>query len=235
MNASTFNRLHALRMANDAAGFDMAELAPRFDRLAKRHENGSAPRAVVVHQLFQTPPDLAARLVALLFGDGSWEMGVGPLRILEPSAGLGRLLDALTSAICHLPSPAEIVAVEVAADCARELFTQDRPGVTILQRDFLTLSPDDPALNQSPLASSPSPGFDFIAMNPPFTMRADIRHILHARQFLKPGGRLAALCLDTPERAAKLKHLCAEWIAIPAGTFKQEGTRVPTVLLLMQN
>lgn len=77
--------------------------------------------------------------------------------------------------------------------------------------------------------------FDYVAMNPPFTMRADIRHILHARQFLKPGGRLAAVCLDTPERAAKLKHLCAEWIAIPAGTFKNEGTRVPTVLLMMQN
>lgn len=217
MKAATFNRLHALRMANDAAGFDMAELAPRFDRLAKRHENGSAPRAVVVHQLFQTPPDLAARLVALL---GELPPGA---RILEPSAGLGRILDALKSAIGNRQSAIDTTAVEVAPDCARELFTQDRPGVTIKQRDFLTCTPAELGL------------FDYVAMNPPFTMRADIRHILHARQFLKPGGRLAALCLDTPERAAKLKHHCAEWIAIPAGTFKQEGTRVPTVLLMMQN
>jgi hypothetical protein len=74
-----------------------------------------------------------------------------------------------------------------------------------------------------------------VAMNPPFTMRADIRHILHARQFLKPGGKLAALCFDTPERHAKLKPLCREWIPIPAGTFKREGTKVPTALLLIEN
>lgn len=210
MNAATFNRLHALRMANDAAGFDMAEMKPRFDRLAGRHENGTAPRAVVVHQLFQTPPDLAARLVALL-GE------LPPLsRVLEPSAGLGRILDAL-------PRQCEAVAVEIAADCARELFTQDRPGVSIKQRDFLACTPAEFGL------------FDAVAMNPPFTMRADIRHILHARQFLKPGGRLAALCFDTPSRHAKLKPLCAEWIAIPAGTFKHEGTNVPTALLLIQN
>lgn len=223
MKPATFNRLHELRMANDQAGFEMAELKPRFDRLAGRHENGSAPRAVVVHQLFQTPPDLASRLVALL---GDIPAGA---RILEPSAGLGRLLDALQGGASvrasrlagSLAPPIEIVAVELASDCARELFNQDRPGVTIKQRDFLTCTPAD--LGR----------FDFIAMNPPFTMRADIRHILHARQFLKPGGRLAALCFDTPSRHAKLKPLCREWISIPAGTFKQEGTSVPTALILI--
>lgn len=210
MNAKTFNRLHSLRMENDQAGFDMAELKPRFDRIANRHENGTAPRAVVVHQLFQTPPELAARLVALL---GDIPAGSA---ILEPSAGLGRILDAL-------PHHGEVVAVEMAADCAQELFNQDRPNVRIRQRDFLTCTPAE--LGQ----------FDFVAMNPPFTMRADVRHILHARQFLKPGGRLAALCFDTPERHAKLKPLAAEWISVPAGTFKREGTNVPTALLLIQN
>lgn len=236
MNAATFNRLHSLRMANDAAGFDMAEMKPRFDRIAGRHENGTAPRAVVVHQLFQTPPDLAARLVALL-GE------LPPLaRVLEPSAGLGRILDALSrgctrESAANIPTgfktsesrvvtnaaTLEIVAVEIAADCARELYNANRVNVSIRQRDFLTCTPAELGL------------FDAVAMNPPFTMRADIRHILHARQFLKPGGRLAALCFDTPSRHAKLKPLCREWISIPAGTFKHEGTNVPTALLLIQN
>lgn len=247
MKPATFNRLHSLRMANDAAGFAMAELKPRFDRLAGRHENGSAPRAVVVHQLFQTPPDLAARLVALLdlvgmarcavpggtpAGTPNCARATGadgasapslPLRILEPSAGLGRILDAISACQRFSVSAFETVAVEIAPDCAQELFNQDRPNVRIRQRDFLTCTPAELGL------------FDCIAMNPPFTMRADIRHILHARQFLKPGGRLAALCFDTPSRHAKLKPLCREWISIPAGTFKHEGTNVPTALLLIQN
>lgn len=219
MNANTFNRLHSLRMANDQAGFDMAEMRPRFDRIAHRHENGTAPRAVVVPQLFQTPPDLAARLVALL---GDIPAGA---TILEPSAGLGRILDALAARLKtkKIESSVTLAAVEMAADCAQELFNQDRPNVRIRQRDFLTCTPAELGL------------FDFIAMNPPFTMRADVRHILHARQFLKPGGRLAALCFDTPERHAKLKPLCSEWQSIPAGTFKHEGTNVPTALLLIEN
>lgn len=209
MNAETFNRLHALRMENDAAGFAMAEMRPRFDRMANRHENGTAPRAVVVDQLFQTPPGLAARLVALL------ELQPGA-RVLEPSAGLGRILDALKPF-----APAEVVAVDIAPDCTRELFTQDRAGVVIKQRDFLSLTPGELGL------------FDAVAMNPPFTMRADIRHILHARQFIKPGGKLAALCFDTSRRQDQLRPLCRSWETIPAGAFKGAGTNIPTALILI--
>jgi SAM-dependent methyltransferase len=216
MNAQTFNRLHGLRLENDAAGFALDELRPRFERLAGRHENGTAPRAVSAFQLFQTPPDLAARLVAAL------ELQPGQT-VLEPSAGLGRILDAL-------PKGCNVVAVEMAANIAGELFQQNRPDVKLIQRDFLTCSPDDPAFNSGPGASR----FDAVAMNPPFHLRADVRHILHARQFLKPGGRLAALCFDTPHRAKALRHLCATWEHIPAGTFGKEGTSVPTVLLTME-
>ena len=71
-------------------------------------------------------------------------------------------------------------------------------------------------------------------MNPPFHLRADIRHILHALKFLKPGGILAALCLDTPHREAALKPLSATWEKLPAGTFGKEGTHVATVLLTIK-
>ena len=207
MNGPTFNRLHGLRMENDAAKFRQEELAPRFAKLAGRHENGTAPRAVVAFQLFQTPPPLAARLVAAL------ELKPGA-RVGEFSAGLGRILDALAPY-----KPAEVVAVEVAPQCAAELFRQNRPGVTLLQRDFLACTPAE--LGQ----------FDAVAVNPPFHMRADVRHILHARTFLKPGGRLSALCFDTPQRVKALRHLSVTWEQIPAGTFGKEGTSVPTVML----
>jgi SAM-dependent methyltransferase len=237
MKPATFNRLHELRMANDAARYEMDERRPRFDRMAGRHENGTAPRAVAAFQLFQTPAAVAARLAAAAMAGRSFPNGA---RVLEPSAGLGRLLDALAPY-----RPGEIVAVEIAPQCAGELFAQDRPGVKILQRDFLTLTPGEitgPAQPCGPVqpygpaqpVESGVTQVDAVVMNPPFHMRADIRHILHARQFLKPGGILAAICFDTPHRSAALKPLAATWEPLPAGTFRHEGTNVPTVLLTMR-
>ncbi len=207
---SGFHRLHNLRMENDAAGFAMAEMRPRFDSLAHRHDNGTAPRAVVAYQLFQTPADIAAQLAAIL------NLAPGA-RILEPSAGLGRLLDAV------MPyEPAEIVAVENAPQCAAELFAQDRPRVTIKQRDFLTLTLADIGT------------FDAVIMNPPFHLRADIRHIQHARSFLKQGGTLAALCMNTRHREEQLKPLAATWQELPDKAFKAEGTNISACLLTIQ-
>ena len=205
-----FNRLHDLLIDSVLAGASLAALRPRFDRLALRHANGSAPRAVSAFQLFQTPPALATRLVAAL------HLSPGA-RVLEPSAGLGRILDALAPF-----NPRETVAVELAPPCARELFIQDRPHVSILQRDFLSLSPAETGL------------FDAVVMNPPFHLRADIRHILHARSFLKPGGSLAALCLLSSHRLASLRPLCSSWEVLPASTFAAEGTHVVTALLTLR-
>lgn len=204
MNGPAFNRLHVLRMENDAAKYAMDEMRPRFDRMRDRHENGTAPRAVSTFQLFQTPADLALRLVKAA--------GIAPrMRVLEPSAGLGRLLDAL-------PSGCEVVAVELAPECAAELFRQNRDGVKLVQRDFLCCRPGE--LGR----------FDAVVMNPPFHMRADIRHIQHALTFLKPRGTLTALCLDTRHREEALRPLARTWERVEAGTFGKEGTRVATVL-----
>lgn len=205
------HRLHNLRMQNDAVRFEMDEQKPRFDRMAGRHENGTAPRAVVAHQLFQTPPAIAALLVAALDLNRSH-------RVLEPSAGLGRILDEIAK------TPAwDVTAIEIAPQCAGELFRQERPEVKILQRDFLAVKPEDTGL------------FDAVVMNPPFTMRADIRHIQHARKFLKPGGKLAALCFNTPQRVAAFKDECDTWTDLPAGAFGKEGTGVATALVTFTN
>lgn len=215
---TALDRLRGLQIDTILAGADMDAQRGRFDRLRNRHENGAAPVAVSAFQLFQTPPDLAARLVALL------DLAPGA-NVLEPSAGLGRILDAL--APCQ---PAEVVAVETAPQLCAQLFKQDRAGVRLVQRDFLTCTPstfgtaDEVGLGQ----------FDAVAMNPPFHMRDDIRHTLHALTFLRPGGRLAGLCLDTHHRAAALRARCAVWQPIPAGAFRSEGTNVPTILFLIR-
>lgn len=207
MKPINLSRLQSLRMESVARGYDLDEMRPRFAALASRHEDGTAPQAVAVHQLFQTPPDLARDLVSLL-------PSVAGMRVLEPSAGLGRLLDALAPF-----EPSEVVAVEIAPECAGTLFRQERERLTIKQRDFLKCTPSDLG------------NFDAVAMNPPFTMRSDIRHILHALTFLKPGGTLAALCMAGTQREKVLRPMSETWREVPAGAFRKEGTDIPTILL----
>jgi SAM-dependent methyltransferase len=207
---TALDRLRALQIDTVLAGATLDAHRPRFNTLRDRHDNGTAPRAVSSFQLFQTPDDLAARLASLL------DLRPGA-RVLEPSAGLGRILDALQPY-----APAEVVAVDNSADITGELYRQERAGVSIRQRDFLSLTPADLGT------------FDAVAMNPPFHMRADIRHILHALEFVRPGGRLAAVCMDTHHRAARLRPLATEWHPLPSSTFAKEGTHTGTVLLLIQ-
>lgn len=184
----------------------MMEQAPRFAALKARHENGTAPQAVSAFNLFQTPEPLAARLASLL--------ALNPgARVLEPSAGLGRILRALVPLQAR-----ETVAVEIAPDCCRALFAADLPGVTLKQGDFLDMKPEQIGV------------FDGVAMNPPFHMRADIRHILHAITFLKPSGRLAGICMAGPRREAEIKPLCDTWELLPSDTFRAEGTSTAAVL-----
>lgn len=208
---SGFHRLHALRMENDARKYAMEEMRPRFERLKARHEEGTAPRAVSAFNLFQTPATLADAMAALIADKAGG-------RLLEPSAGLGRLLDAARAL-----APSEVVAVEVAANLAAELYGQDRDRTQLVQADFLTKTPEAIGL------------FDAVIMNPPFHMRSDIRHIQHARQFLKPGGMIVALCMDTHHRETALRPLASTWQKIPAGAFKSEGTNIAAVMLTIGN
>ena len=209
MKPPDLSRLHALQIDTVLAGATLDAHRDRFETLRDRHDNGTAPRAVSAFQLFQTPAEEAARLVSML------DLAPGA-RVLEPSAGLGRILDALAPT-----RPAEVVAVEVAPQLAAELFRQDRARVTLKQRDFLACTPAELGT------------FDAVAMNPPFHMRADVRHILHALDFLKPGGRLAAICMAGPHRTRALRPLADEWHELPAGTFRAEGTNVATCRILI--
>jgi predicted RNA methylase len=207
VKAEHYNRLQALRFANDAARFAMEEQKPRFDRMAGRHENGTAPKAISAFNLFQTPVALAVRMVELL------DLKPGA-RILEPSAGLGRLIDA-----AQVVKPSEVVAVEIAAACAEQLY--GKGNCTIKQRDFLAVKPSDIGL------------FDAVLMNPPFHMRSDIAHIKHALSFLKPGCSLVAICMQGHRRIEELKPLASEWIDLEPDTFKETGTKTLATMLLI--
>lgn len=203
MNPPNLSRLLSLRDDNDLHAANMELHRDRFERIRTRHEDGTAPKAVAVHQLFQTPPDLAARMAALA------EIHPGN-SVLEPSAGLGNLLRPILTY-----KPASVCSVEVDPTLSATL--QDMfPGLQHHAGDFLQYFPDIT--------------YDRIVMNPPFTMRSDIKHIQHALLHLSEGGVLVGLCLSSHHRYYALRSLADHWEVIPAGTFRSAGTNVETIL-----
>ena len=125
-------------------------------------------------------------------------------RVLEPSAGTGNIVQAIRA------RGGQPWCIEIDPRLAARL-----PEVVCI--DFLEVVPSL---------------VDAVVMNPPFKDGTDIKHILHARSFLKPGGRLVAICAGGPRQTEKLRPLCETWEALPEGTFA--GTGVHAVLLTMR-
>lgn len=125
--------------------------------------------------------------------------------VLEPSAGTGAILDAIKatvpSAIVEAVEYNQALAQALGARCA----------------DFLALTPQELGT------------FDRIVMNPPFGGAADIKHIRHALNFLKPGGRLVAICANGPrQNKAFGSNIVKE---LPSGTFNGTGVRSCIVVI----
>lgn len=194
-------RLRHLQEVTEAKGEEMAEQKPRFSRLARED---SAPRVISAFNLFQTPEPLARRIAELL----SRPLG----RVLEPSAGLGRLFRAVRGVdpCCH------VTLVDSSPECCGELYrmTEGDESSSLHQGDFLAMSPDSLGL------------FDSILMNPPFQRGDDARHIMHALKFLRPGGSLVSLCAGQSRSRKVLAERSDTWIDLPSGSFRSEGTGV---------
>lgn len=83
--------------------------------------------------------------------------------------------------------------------------------------------------------------FDCILMNPPFTRQQDIDHVLHAWQFLKPGGRLVSIMspgwyFRTNRKSVEFKEFVethGTWHENDEGAFKESGTNIKTVTVVL--
>ncbi|WP_162590376.1 methyltransferase [Variovorax sp. RA8] len=164
---------------------------------------------------FPTPAGLADRAVAMA--------GLAPgMKVLEPSAGDGSL--ALRAAA--------IVGAQNVTACEfldRNVAKLKAAGLTdVIHGDFL--------------ATDPAPIYDAVIMNPPFGNLQDVRHVEHAARFLKPDGVLIAITSPSYQHrntaaATAFRDFMdaaqADAEDIPAGTFRESGTEVATVLLKM--
>jgi protein-L-isoaspartate O-methyltransferase len=193
--------------------------AEAFDKLRDQLRQGV--QVVSAPQLFPTPAALAARMVDLA------RLQVG-MRVLEPSAGTGRLLAALPGVVPFGPrrqTALDVVAVEINHGLAQGL-AESGLATTVIRSDFLDM-----------VFVEPEARFDVVLMNPPFENATDIKHIKHAFNMLKPGGRLVGICANGPRQREALRPMAEAcgglWEALPPGTFQESGTGVNAALLVL--
>ena len=153
-------------------------------------------------QYYPTPAPLARRIV-----DGLGR--VAGDRVLEPSCGCGRLLDALRDA------GAEVFGIEV--DPARANESRAK-GHAVQCANFLE--------------TVPTGDYDRVVMNPPFYGTHYARHVEHALRYLRPLGVLTAILPAT----ARYDHglLTGSWEDLPVGAFSASGTNVNTCVLTLR-
>jgi methylase of polypeptide subunit release factors len=202
-----------------------------WDRQAAAHIFASDPRlalglavevGTVVHrkntlQAFYTPRGLADRLADLADpqpGD----------RVLEPSCGDGALVAAMLRREPSITITAYEIDLAAMREAACKAGSAEWRGT---ETDFL--------------AVEPVPLYDVAVMNPPFAKDADIDHVLHAWEFVRPGGRLVSIMSVGWQHADRLKKrkafrafvesLGGDVTPLGDGAFKESGTSVHTVML----
>lgn len=143
--------------------------------------------------------------------------------VLEPSAGQG----AISTELYH--RGAKVFACELLEVNRKVLLGDGMPSISLFSEpDFMKLET--------------SQTFDRVCMNPPFEKRQDVKHVLKAFSMLKSGGKLASIMsAGVTFREDKMgkefrdfvKSRNGRIIDLPKGSFKESGTGVNTVIVVM--
>lgn len=168
---------------------------------------------------FPTPATLVEKIIGWLKTEDLEEDGV---RCLEPSAGTGAIADAL-----RLTFPGwEIDCCEI-LEINRSILKGK--GLNVVADDFTSYEPDH--------------RYDVVVMNPPFSVEGDslayITHVQKAWGLLNEDGVLVAIAPPTWQTRGDAKSKAfreivltyGEFHEVEAGTFKESGTMVATVVI----
>ena len=163
---------------------------------------------------FPTPPAVVEQLI----GYANLEEG---MKILEPSAGQGHILEFLKS---------------YDVTCG-ELYHENR---AILEQKGYKLAFENFLEYDMKIL------YDRIIMNPPFVglnneRHADIDHVVHALNFLKPGGKLVSIMFGSiihsnSKKAKKFREFVDNngyFVELPKESFKESGTLIGTVMVVI--
>lgn len=169
------------------------------DKPDKKRESTAVSKDL---QYYPTPQKVVERILSEVSDlDGK--------RVLEPSCGCGRFLDAIKSA--------GGIAIGYEVDHARANQCRAK-GHNVITGNFLE--------------SIPTGDFDFVIMNPPFYGTHYVKHIKHALKFLKEGGELYSILPAT----ARYDHglIDGRWLDLPVGSFRESGTNINTTILTIR-
>ena len=167
-------------------------------------------------QFFATPSDVADLMVA--------KLEIQPYeKILEPSAGNG----ALINAVLRLYSDIIIDCYELNPLNRKAL--EKITNVNVIGDDFTKRLDNEE--------------YDVIIANPPFSKNQDIIHLMKMWDNLRYGGRIACITgthwmFSNDTKSVEFR----EWIIgkytfqheFPKGTFKESGTDIATILLILE-
>lgn len=217
-NAHVFFDKWALLDINRALAEFYGEVLPDVDPI----EPERAPSTAVAKdlQFYWTPPAVAAAALdfAELHQRSYYRDNPPALRVLEPSCGDGRLMDAITERGFY--------SFGIEYDAGRAAQAKAKGHVVHLG-NFLEQQPP----------SSDADKFDRVVMNPPFYGRHYGKHVRHAMKFLRPGGVLVAILPATArydhgelDDLGNGSRFHESWRDLPTASFAEAGTNVPTVL-----
>lgn len=194
-----------------------SDAQPFIDRLT----GGESVNIKQEFQFFATPKKLAERMVDL--AELHEHDGLGFGSILEPSAGQGAIVNAIHEATGYT------------SVAGYELMPENRGilkkihALNIIGNDFLK--------------ADESSKYDRIIANPPFTKNQDIDHIRKMYSVLAEGGVLVTISSISWTFGTQKKQVqFREWLdeigayqeELPADTFKESGTSVKTMLLVIK-
>lgn len=163
---------------------------------------------------FPTPGSVIERMLDYIDSDE-------PFTVLEPSAGTGAILDAVTNKYQNV----ETVVYEINPTLASILVGKEYP---VIQANFMHIEAAE--------------SVDYVLMNPPFENLQDVEHVQHAFKFLRPGGRLIAIMSHSGfSRQDKKAAAFRSWLEghkwerndLPEKSFASSGTQVNTILVII--
>lgn len=174
---------------------------------------------------YATPPDVIRRMLddVTFDPDDSY--------VLEPSAGDGQIVRALLKR-----TGVRVHAIEVdpgRVSILQGIESDNRFRMTVAHANFLQIVPREV--------------YTHVVMNPPFFGTHYMQHVMHAFEFLKPGGVLVSVLPATAELGETKAHKAfQEWVTkhsdyrhrifqdLPMESFASSGTRVSTVFIKLR-
>lgn len=199
------------------------ESEEKAQSLLSAQEKGEVLDQKKTFQFFETPKVVAKQMIELAdiryvdYEENNEDDNVHLLQdVIEPSAGRGAICEEIDSSRCLFR------CTELNSENCKIL--EDK-GYPVFCGDFLK------SMEEA----------DRFIMNPPFTKGQDAEHVLHAYSLLRKDGRIvsvmsAGVKFNQQEKYKKIRELIeknGEIIDLPQDSFKESGTNVNTVLVIL--